>query len=82
MWNARAKPPSSETVTFHSLPVMKYAVYEHPMTHKFALVPLPARFVEGDAVPLTNNQPWFDTREAAIATVRDLLDRTEGEHQD
>jgi len=56
---------------------MKYAVYEHPVTHKFALVPLPARFVEGDAVPLTNNERWFVTRDAAIATVRDLLDRTE-----
>jgi hypothetical protein len=61
---------------------MKYAVYEHPMTHKFALVPLPGRFEEGDAVPLTNNEQWFDTRDAAIATVRDLLDRTEGEHRD
>ena len=56
---------------------MKYAVYEHPMTRKFALVPLPARFVEGDAVPLTNNEQWFDTRDAAMATVRDLLDRPE-----
>ena len=56
---------------------MKYAVYEHPMTRKFALVPLPARFVEGDSVPLTNNEQWFDTRDAAVATVRDLLDRPE-----
>ena len=56
---------------------MKYAVYEHPITRKFALVRLPARFVEGDAVPLTNNERWFDSRDAAIATVRDLLDRTE-----
>ena len=56
---------------------MKYAVYEHPTTRKFALVPLPARFVEGDVVPLTNNEQWFDTRDAAVATVRDLLDRTE-----
>lgn len=56
---------------------MKYAVYEHPVTRKFALVPLPARFVEGDAVPLTNTEQWFDTRDAAIATVRGLLDRSE-----
>ena len=56
---------------------MKYAVYEHPITRKFALVPLPARFVEGDAVPLTNNEQWFITRDAAIATLRDLLDRNE-----
>ena len=56
---------------------MKYALYEHPMTRKFALVPLPARFVEGDAVPLTDNEQWFDTRDAAMATVRDLLDRPE-----
>jgi hypothetical protein len=58
-------------------PAMKYAVYEHPVTHKFALVLLPTRFVEGDAVPLTNSEQWFDTRDAAIATVRNLLDRTE-----
>jgi hypothetical protein len=56
---------------------MKYAVYEHPITGKFALVQLPARFVEGDAVPLTNNEQWFDTRDAAVAAVRDLLDRSE-----
>jgi len=61
---------------------MKYAVYEHPITRKFALVPLPARFIEGDSLPLTSNEQWFDTRDAAIATVRDLLDRTEGEHRD
>lgn len=56
---------------------MKYAVYEHPITRRFALVALPARFVEGDAVSLTNNEQWFDTRAAAIATLRDLLDRNE-----
>ena len=58
---------------------MKYALYEHPMTRKFALVPLTARFVEGDAVHLTNNEQWFDTRDAAIATLRDLLDRNESQ---
>jgi hypothetical protein len=56
---------------------MKYAVYEHPITRKFAFVALPARFVEGDAVPLTNKEQWFDTRDAAVATARDLLDRSE-----
>jgi hypothetical protein len=56
---------------------MKYAVYEHPITRKFALVPLPTPFVEGDPVPLRHNEQWFDTRDEAIATVRDLLDRTE-----
>jgi len=57
--------------------VMKYAVYEHPITRRFALVPLPARFVEGDAIPLTDHEQWFDTRAAAIATLRDLLERSE-----
>jgi hypothetical protein len=56
---------------------MKYAVYEHPITRKFALVLLPARFMEGDAIPLTSNEQWFDTRDAAIAAVRDLLDRSD-----
>jgi len=56
---------------------MKYAVYEHPITRRFALVPLPARFVEGDAIPLTDHEQWFDTRAAAIATLRDLLERSE-----
>lgn len=56
---------------------MKYTLYEHPMTRRFALVPLPAGFVDGDAVPLTNNEQWFVTRDAAIATLRDLFNRNE-----
>jgi len=56
---------------------MKYVVYEHPITRRFALVPLPVRFVEGDAVPPTDHEQWFDTRDAAIATLRDLLERSE-----
>ena len=30
---------------------MKHALYEHPITHKFALIRLPEQFADGDAVP-------------------------------
>jgi len=54
---------------------MKYAIYEDPVTHKFALVRVPPKFVDGDKLPLLNDERWFSTREAAIAALPELLDR-------
>ena len=30
---------------------MRYAIYEDAVTHRFALIELPAKFVDGDDVP-------------------------------
>jgi len=31
---------------------MRYTLYEHPVTHKFALVRLSSRFVDDDKLPI------------------------------
>ena len=56
---------------------MKYTIYEHPRTHAFALLALPRRFVEGDALPVHEVDRWFATRDEVIATLPDLLNREE-----
>jgi hypothetical protein len=56
---------------------MKYTLYEDPLTHKFALLALPYRFIEGDTLPITNIDQWFGSREEAIAALPDLLNREE-----
>ena len=56
---------------------MKYTIYEDPRTHTFALLALPHRFVEGDALPITDADRWFGSRQEAIAALPDLLDREE-----
>ena len=48
---------------------MRYTIYEDPLTHKFALVPLPARFVEGDKLPGVTTDRWFGSRAEAIAAL-------------
>jgi hypothetical protein len=58
---------------------MKYTIYEDPLTHKFALLPLPNRFVDGDTLPLALIDRWFGSREEAIGALPDLLDREEGD---
>ena len=58
---------------------MKYTIYEDPRTHKFALVALPNRFVEGDKLPVVASDRWFGSRAEAIAALPELLDRDEGE---
>ena len=35
--------------------VMRYTLYEHPVTHKFALVRLPYRFADDDKLPILPN---------------------------
>jgi hypothetical protein len=58
---------------------MKYTIYEDPLTHKFALVPLPARFVDGDKLPIVATDRWFGSRAEAIAALPELLNREEWE---
>jgi hypothetical protein len=57
------------------LPGMRYTLYEHPVTHKFALVRLPDRFVDDDKLPILPTERWFDSREKAIAALPELLNR-------
>ena len=52
---------------------LKYAIYEHPVTHKFALISLPDRFFEGDKIPVLPSDRWFDSREQAVAVLPELL---------
>jgi hypothetical protein len=52
---------------------LKYAIYEHPVTHKFALINLPDRFIEGGKIPVLPSDRWFDSREQAVAVLPDLL---------
>lgn len=56
---------------------MKYAIYEDPRTHRFAVVRLPSRFHEGDRVPITPNERWFATKDEALGSLSDLFDRDE-----
>jgi len=56
---------------------MKYMIYEHPLTHQFAFLPLPARFVEGDTLQTVAGGRWFATHAAAIAALPEILDREE-----
>ena len=58
---------------------MKYTIYEDPLTHKFALLARPKRFVEGDDLPVVASDRWFGTRAEAIAALPDLLNRDEYE---
>jgi hypothetical protein len=58
---------------------MKYTIYEDPLTHKFAFLPLPNRFVDGDELPLIAIDRWFGSREEAIAALPELLNRDESE---
>ena len=56
---------------------MKYTLYEDPVTHKFAFLPLPNRFVVGDKLPVVVADRWFASREEAIAALPELLTREE-----
>lgn len=58
---------------------MKYTIYEDALTHKFALLPLPSGFVEGDKLPIVATDRWFGSRVEAIAALPDLLNQEECE---
>ena len=61
---------------------MKYTIFEDPKTGQFAMVKLPARFVEGDAIPVPSSARWFPTHEEVLATLSELFDDEEGNAQD
>lgn len=52
---------------------MKHTLYEHPVTHRFALLRLPDKFIEGDELPIAATDRWFATREEAVAALSELL---------
>lgn len=56
---------------------MKYTIYEHPITHKFAVLPLPAKYEDGDRLPIGPTDRWFDSREEAVRGLADLFNRDE-----
>jgi hypothetical protein len=58
---------------------MKYTIYEDLLTHKFALLPLPSQFVEGDKLPIVVTDRWFGSRAEAIAALPELLNREESD---
>jgi len=58
---------------------MKYMIYEDPSTHRFAFLPLPSRFIDGDALPIAIADRWFDSHAEAIAALPELFDRDERE---
>lgn len=53
---------------------MKHAIYEDPITHKFALVKVPPRFLEGDKLPIPPTVQWLATREEAVAALAGLFE--------
>ena len=56
---------------------MKHTLYEHPVTHQFAMIRLPAKFIDGDSVVPPPAVQWFGTREEALATLSTLFDQDE-----
>ena len=58
---------------------MRYTLYEDAITHKFALLRVPNRFVEGDKLTILATDRWFDSHEAAVAALPELLNREECE---
>jgi hypothetical protein len=54
---------------------MKYTIYEDPLTHQFAHLPLPSRFLDGDELPAVAADRWFESHDAALAALGELLDR-------
>jgi hypothetical protein len=54
---------------------VKYAVYEDPVTHRFALIWLPDKFFEGDKVQVRPSDRWFESREEAVAALPELLNQ-------
>ena len=58
---------------------MKHTIYEDPVTRKFALVRLPAKFAEGDKVPIPPTVRWLDTQEEVVAALPALFDEDEAD---
>jgi hypothetical protein len=75
----RGRTPPGTRVTLPPSRLMgsRHTIYEHPITHKFALIRLPARFAEGDPVPLRPTDRWFDTPDGPVAILAELLNEEE-----
>jgi hypothetical protein len=54
---------------------VRYTLYEHPVTHRFALVHLPSNFADDDKLTILPTERWFDSRDEAIAALPELLNR-------
>jgi hypothetical protein len=52
---------------------LKYTIYEDPITHRFGHLPLPSRFAAGDRLPPIVVERWFESHEAAVAALAELL---------
>jgi hypothetical protein len=52
---------------------VKHTLYEDPVTHRFALIKLPDKFIDGDRVHIPPTNRWFATREEAVASLAELL---------
>ena len=56
---------------------MKHTIYEDPITHRFTLVRLPVKFVDGDKLTVLPSARWFDTHDEAVAALPELLNLDE-----
>jgi len=54
-------------------PIMKYTIFEDPVTHRFGYLPLSSRFVDGDRLPPIVIERWFESHKAAVAGLSTLL---------
>ena len=54
---------------------MKFTIYEDPVTHKFAILRLPDKFIDGDKLLIPPTDRWFDSHAAAVAALPELLNR-------
>ena len=64
---------------------VRHTIYEDPVTHKFALVRVPANFIDGDKLEIPATAHWLTSREDAVAALRSLFDVDEDtavEHQE
>ena len=61
---------------------MKHTIYEDPITHKFALVKVPANFIDGDKLPIPPTARWLTTREDAVAALPGLFDVDETDDEE
>jgi len=56
---------------------VRHTLYEDPVTHKFALIRLPEKFIEGDTLHIPPTGRWFASREEALASLSELLNLEE-----
>ena len=61
---------------------MRHTLYEDPVTHKFALIRLPSRYIKGDKMTIPRAARWFGTREEALAAISDLFSQDEDSDSD